>query len=585
MSDSVAVANTSQALRVTDAPTNVTSTPGYHLPTATHESRLPVVAENVTSPEIQEIGSIDDEEITSILGMNNDVAPSELGDSPEQDTGSLPSVVFMIPLPAPLIGRRSKDTTPFLIYSPPRRIYERPQKNDEGKRPKEKLFKRVVRLYQKEVRKGEQLKRKEIPNEGKFRSVIKARGALVRGAHMMSNWLPSSCVETLARVPPKHKLGEILVLFPEFSGETRPEESEQPYQPSEEDLLHDLNVLLRKTKKGIVVRLVVVSALLPIAAGIDFFAPVFFVEISIAYLAFQVYGLRKVKALTSKKSKSKKSKASAAKAKAKSQQQVTDGTSAEAVEIRAEDSASNPTEDGPDSYFRVKAIDVATIEPVMKLLYNICTRIDPLCFPPPEGQEIDASERFETVPAEQGGSGIESTDPAVPAKTVLPPTLHRPAPEMVREMVRVFKENLSPEVVERYDLDEERLANDLARYLKKASVEYVTSLKGRPESGMIKRTSKWFSKRGVIKRERKDKRAVKKQIKTEVAQQIAADQAEADRILSENQQTSTPSDSTEPLTPKAEKKLKKQLQKEEKILKKSQKASTNKKGKNPEVVA
>ncbi|POW15165.1 hypothetical protein PSTT_02402 [Puccinia striiformis] len=557
MSDSVAVANTSEALRVTDAPTNVTSTPDPR-------DRID-----------------DDEEITSILGMNNDVAPSELGDSPEQDTGSLPIKIFSN-TPSSYQQKHFSGVSPLFLFvdlfsSPPRRIYERPQKNDEGKRPKEKLFKRVVRLYQKEVRKGEQLKRKEIPNEGKFRSVIKARGALVRGAHMMSNWLPSSCVETLARVPPKHKLGEILVLFPEFSGETRPEESEQPYQPSEEDLLHDLNVLLRKTKKGIVVRLVVVSALLPIAAGIDFFAPVFFVEISIAYLAFQVYGLRKVKALTSKKSKSKKSKASAAKAKAKSQQQVTDGTSAEAVEIRAEDSASNPTEDGPDSYFRVKAIDVATIEPVMKLLYNICTRIDPLCFPPPEGQEIDASERFETVPAEQGGSGIESTDPAVPAKTVLPPTLHRPAPEMVREMVRVFKENLSPEVVERYDLDEERLANDLARYLKKASDD--------PESGMIKRTSKWFSKRGVIKRERKDKRAVKKQIKTEVAQQIAADQAEADRILSENQQTSTPSDSTEPLTPKAEKKLKKQLQKEEKILKKSQKASTNKKGKNPEVVA
>ncbi|KAH9462088.1 hypothetical protein Pst134EB_006007 [Puccinia striiformis f. sp. tritici] len=325
--------------------------------------------------------------------------------------------------------------------------------------------------------KGRAIEAKEIPNEGKFRSVIKARGALVR----------------------------ILVLFPEFGGNSS-EESNNLISLLKRICYTLKQCSIMKDKEGNRRQIgrPSVAALLPIAPGIDFFAPVFF-----------------VKALTSKKSKSRRAKPQQPKPKPSPNNKVTDGTSAEAVEIRAESSASNPTEDGPDSYFRVKAIDVATIEPKdKKLMQARGSRLFP-----PNKEDLVSNRR------------ISSTRQDRPTTC-----LHRPAPEMVREMVRVFKENLS-------------------------------------------QRSKWFSKRGVIKRERKDKRAVKKQIKTEVAQQIAAIQAEADRILSENQQTSTPSDSTEPLTPKAEKKLKKQLQKEEKILKKSQKANTHKKGKNPEVVA
>ncbi|KAA1119088.1 hypothetical protein PGT21_014873 [Puccinia graminis f. sp. tritici] len=533
MPGSIAAGNASQTLRVADAGSNVNSTPGYHLPTASHENRPSVAAEDAPEPELHEIGSIDDEDINSIIGFRGDVAPSELGDVPVDEPGSLPSVVFMIPLPPPVVGRRSKNTTPFLIYSPPRRPYERPLKDEEGKRPKEKLFKRVVRIYQKEVRKGEQVKRKEIPNAGKFRKVVKARAALVR-----------------------HKLGE-------FSGETSPEGSDQPYQPTEEDLLHDLNVLLRKTKKGIVVRLVVVSCFLPIAAGI------------IAYLAFQIYGLRKVKALTSKKSSQKKIKASD-----KATEQSIEASSSQAVEIGMEESAGTPTDASADSYFRVHTADQEIFEPVMKLLYNICSRIDPLSFPPSTAEEIQPSERFETL-AEQEGSGSEPIS-AASKKTVLPPTLHKPAPEMVRKMIEAFQQNLPQEIVDRYDLDEERLANDLARYLKKASVEYVTSLKGRPESGMIKRTKKWFAKRTLVKQERKEKRGVKKQIKAELAEQTALDLAEAARIQEENELANpeTAITESEPSTRKTEKMLKKQKAKEEKLLKKAAKG-IKKKGKNP----
>ncbi|KAA1100285.1 hypothetical protein PGTUg99_007878 [Puccinia graminis f. sp. tritici] len=100
---------------------------------------------------------------------------------------------------------------------------------------------------------------------------------------------------------------------------------------------------------------------------------------------------------------------------------------------------------------------------------------------------------------------------------------------MVRKMIEAFQQNLPQEILDRYDLDKERLANNLARCLKKASVEYVTSLKGRPESGMIKRTKKWFSKRTLIKQERKEKREVKKQIKAKLAEQTCKAERDSSR--------------------------------------------------------
>lgn len=291
-------------------------------------------------------------------------------------------------------------------------------------------------------------------------------------------------------------------------------------------------------------------------------------EISIAYLAFQVYGLRKVNALTQKKAKSKKAAAKAA------SQQAIEASSSRAVEEGVESTHGLAEVNICDSNFRVQPWDSAMFKPVMDLLYKICTRIDPVCFPPTSAEGIEASERFENLPEQQASTS--EPVPTAPKKTVLPPTLHKPSPELVREMIKVFKQNLPEEVVDRYDLDEERLANDLARYLKKASVEYITSLKGRPDSGMIKRMQKWFAKRDLIKRERKDKRAIKKQIKAEVAEQTALDLAEAARIAEENP---SPADA-EPLTPLSEKKLKKQKAREEKLLKKAEK-NMKKKGKQP----
>ncbi|KAH9823192.1 secreted protein [Melampsora americana] len=463
----------------------------------------------------------DDEIPRSIHGIEGTIPMSQMGDDENTDNGDsiIPSVLFMIPFPAPVNGRRSKSTTPFLLYTPPRSVYSKPPKGEDGKRPKEKILKRVVRHYQQEVRFGEQIKRREVPKTGKFYRLQKIRGGCIRGANMLTKWLPSPCVETLARLPPKSKLGEVTVFFPTYSGEPRPDEEDQPYQPTEEELRHDINVLLRRTRRRVLVRLIIAGAFMPIAIGIDFFAPAFSVEITLAYLAFQVYGWRKVKTLTSAAKKNKKPKSSKKTKKSKKAQKAIEAGASTGEVINAapgasEDVSNEVSEDGPE-LFRITPANQAIFDPLISLMYNICHRIDPLTFPALQETAVVVESPAQVTPVSQDGDTQPSRE-----RTKLQPTLHKPGPEVVREMLAAFRASLPEELLERHILDEERVSEDLARYMKKAAAEYVWSLKGRPERSPIKVTRKWIAKRKTVHQERKQRAQVKKQIKKEAAEDL-----------------------------------------------------------------
>jgi hypothetical protein len=106
MSGQLPIENVNQNARIADTVSNITPA---------EENGSLTVDENATQPVAREDSTIGDEDIHSILRIQGEVAPSELGDAPESVAEPLPSVVFMIPLPAPMVGRRSKNTTPFLI--------------------------------------------------------------------------------------------------------------------------------------------------------------------------------------------------------------------------------------------------------------------------------------------------------------------------------------------------------------------------------------------------------------------------------------------------------------------------------------
>ncbi|MBW0478106.1 hypothetical protein O181_017821 [Austropuccinia psidii MF-1] len=453
--------------------------------------------------------------------LHNDLAPPLAPDEfASQDSDSLlqnallPSVLFAIPFPAPVNANRSKNSPPFLIYSPPRSTYQKPIKNAEGKRGKEKIIKKVVRKWQEEVEMGEEIKRGKFPNPTRFKKV---RGGLIRAASGITKWLPSSCVETLSRLPPRKKFGQVTIIHPMFS----PLESnigddgvDRPYQPTEEELLNDLGVLLRKTRKRLLKRAILAGMLLPISLGIDVFAPVFAFEINVTYFAFQIYGLSKAKLLLSprklpKSKRNRKSKKSKRTDVPKESTPLLNNNNAPSI---AERPAILPLQE-----MGMISIDPPSLDPVMILLYQICSKIDPISFPPLS----PTPEPSVTLP--------EEASPAA-SGTSLPLSLKKPGSEVVREMIRIFKATLPEEVADRYLLDEERLSEDLARYFKKASTEYIDSLSGRSDrKGLLFRIKTWkktsATKSQIKKAEAKEKKMEKKRAK-EAETQAAASELE-----------------------------------------------------------
>ncbi|KAI9625076.1 hypothetical protein H4Q26_016463 [Puccinia striiformis f. sp. tritici PST-130] len=106
--------------------------------------------------------------------------------------------------------------------------------------------------------------------------------------------------------------------------------------------------------------------------------------------------------------------------------------------------------------FQSKPVDQHALEPVMMLLYNICAELDPISFPPRQGVNLDSSPSAQT---------------STPS-----PSLKSPNGAVAKGMIQALRDTLPQEVAERYVLDEDMLSEDLARYLKKASKEYVASL-------------------------------------------------------------------------------------------------------------
>ncbi|KAI8455115.1 secreted protein [Phakopsora pachyrhizi] len=462
-------------------------------------------------------------EITNIIiEIEGEIPPSELDESISDSSALIPSVIFAIPLPPPFNANRAKSTTPFVLYTPPRSVYAKPPKKPDGKKGKEKLAKKLVRRYQEEVLMGEKLKRKEYPKSKKISRIQKIRGCCIRGASMITKWLPTCCVEILARIPPRRKIGEILVLHPSYSGEPRLQGLDQPYQPTPEELRHDIGVLLRRTRRRILGRIIAISAFMPIALGIDVFAPVFAAEISLAYLGFQIYGWKKVNALTSPPKKPKKPKKGSSRSKGKKALEETKNTQPKrAPEISSVGSQlHSPTNEtmAATDLFRIATGNKEIFDPISKLLYDICSRIDPRVFPPTE-----TVNEQEIVPLSVP-HGVECSTTSPSKRTQIKPTLHKPGPDVVKELIKAFRENLPEDIANRHNLDPERVSEDLARYLKKAAIEYIGSLKGRPGRNPASIMAKWFRKRGIVHDEKKEKKKLKKQIKAEIAAETCSEQ-------------------------------------------------------------
>ncbi|KAI7959359.1 hypothetical protein MJO28_003150 [Puccinia striiformis f. sp. tritici] len=393
--------------------------------------------------------------------------------------GTLPSALFILPFPAPISAHMGEEPPSFLMYAPPRSVYQRPPKTADGKRPKEKISRKVVRRWQEEVLMGQQIKRGTLKNPTCSKKI---RGGCTRAASSISSWLSNSCVETLSHLPPRRKLGGVTIIHPAFAQSTEEGECDGAagtYQPTAEELTCYMGVLLRKTRKHLLTKVVISGMLLPITLAIDVIAVPFSFEINVCYFAFQLQALKKCKALTPPQSQQSKL--------VKRLKNHSESTSHETTVFVGNPPAEVPQDEmqiaKSAGTFQSKPVDQHALEPVMTLLYNICAELDPISFPQRQGVNLDSSTSSQT--------------------STLPPSLKSPDKAVAKGMIQAFRDTLPPEVAGRYVLDEDILSEDLARYLKKASKEYVASLGGRGSGKGLMHRFKARRQQSASKKEQK----------------------------------------------------------------------------------
>ncbi|KAH9474096.1 hypothetical protein Pst134EA_001143 [Puccinia striiformis f. sp. tritici] len=266
--------------------------------------------------------------------------------SPRPLPEQLPSIMFAIPFPKPTqIHGANKEAPPFLLYTFPRSVYQKPQKDPvSGKRGKEKLVKKLERKWQEEVKEGQEIKKGQHKDAGRLK---RSKAAIVGFAASTIQRMPNNTMEVLARLPPPKKLGKVSIVYPEAV--------DVPWYDatilSEPQMQKSLWDLLLEAQKKAKTRIAWSGCLLPFTLALDILiiVPLFIFEINLAYFVTQLNGSRKAKHF------------------ADANKQATQNATPDAQDL--------------DSIFAFKASPASRFTETIKHLYSICSTIDPVKFP------------------------------------------------------------------------------------------------------------------------------------------------------------------------------------------------------------
>ncbi|EGG03164.1 uncharacterized protein MELLADRAFT_75366 [Melampsora larici-populina 98AG31] len=334
----------------------------------------------------------------------------------DENDHQIPSLLFAIPFPTPANHHKTTESSPpFLLYTFPRSVYEKPPVDPRtGKPGKEKLIKKAERIWQQEVREGEEIKRGEHKDAGTWK---KFKGAAARTASSVIKYMPNSTIETLGRLPPKQKLGTVQIIYP-ANKDVSP--TINVPRLTEFEMKESFTKMLQSAKKQAFKQSIISGCLLPVTAAIDFFLiiPIFAFEVNIAYFSLQTNGARKVKALTNSENQAAK---------------------------KGKATNSNQDSDTPDnsSIFIFQQATPNTFSNTINYLYSQCSLIDGRKFPIVKGINLPN---------------------------------YQPNRNIVEGMISEFQACLPEQVTQRHLLNVDRAAEDLARTLRKAAKEYVKTL-------------------------------------------------------------------------------------------------------------
>lgn len=347
------------------------------------------------------------------MSRSNELRRSVSSESVYDD--QLPSLLFAIPFPRPVDHDAVRDSSPpLLLFTFPRSVYEKPPIDPAtGKPGKEKFVKKAERVWQQEVKEGYEIKRGEHAEVGFWK---RFKGGAARVGDGAIKYMADNTMETLGRLPAKHKLGTLNIVYP-AAKDSSPALNIPGY--NEFELKEAFTKMLKMAKTQATRKSLISGCLLPVTFFIDFFTffPMPLFEVNIAYFGLQANGARKVTALTSAENQAMKGN-------------------------QSRDEDNHPSAN--DSVFTFGQAEPFTFTHILQYLYFQCSKLDKKNFPP----AIDSAPEDWT---------LDTND--------------------VQGIISEFEESLPDEVTKRHLLNAERVAEDLTRTLTKAAKAYVKSLK------------------------------------------------------------------------------------------------------------
>ncbi|WAR53215.1 hypothetical protein PtB15_2B646 [Puccinia triticina] len=281
----------------------------------------------------------------------------------------------------------------------------------------------------------------------------KFKGTVLTAASKALAWLPDSNIQAVGRLPPGRKIGLITVVYPHEDDDL----TCRPVDREAHDVRQGLENILRRTRKKALLKTGASALLLPLTAAIDIFCivPIFLFEINIVYFSLHVNGARKIAMLTHANSKAKKqSVARSVGTKPgkfmRLKQKCRRGGRKQQTESEAEPephpaSPPLPNEPAPGEIFNIQKSRPNVFQPVMANLYALCSASNPAAFP------------------------------SKPKGSLVPP--YRPDQPMVVDLIAAFKDWVPADVALRHNLDPQVVAKDLRQSMKKATKDYMHTLK------------------------------------------------------------------------------------------------------------
>ncbi|POW21662.1 hypothetical protein PSHT_02208 [Puccinia striiformis] len=343
---------------------------------------------------------------------------------------------------------------PNYYSSPPRANYIKP-KLINGKKQKEGLIKKVERKWQEEVQEGSDIKAGKIENPSSWKK-FKAP-FLPLAASKALGWLPDNNIQTVGRLPPGKKIGLITVVYPHEDDDL----TSRPIDRQPHDVRQGLEDILRHTRRKAMLKTGLSGLLLPVTAAIDVFCivPIFLFEINIVYFSLQINGARKIAMLTQANSKAKKHSVTKVGGRKKGRfmklkSRCRRGRGRREQEEQENDSESEPPHPASpplpnerigEEIFNVQKSRPNVFGPVMANLYSLCSAANPVAFP------------------------------SKPKGSLIPP--YRPDLPLVLDLIVAFKDWVPADVALRHNLDPQFVAKDLRLSMKKATKDYMRTLK------------------------------------------------------------------------------------------------------------